>query len=620
MEWGNYWSMVKKRIIKMLLVVMLVFGVTAFLGSEVNIIAEASVKAPSVKDSKKTLYVGYEDYTIKLNYVDDDSVINFKSSKSKVASVTSDGVVSPIEKGNAVITVTIKQNGKTYELKVKVTVKNPSISLTKKTNYLNVGDTYPLKAKVEGMDEDVNWSISNTSLATISSTGIVKALATGSVTVSAKAGEKTTICKIIIGSNLLGTYSTDITCYNETTIWINSSADIDDESLNVENSNSGIASYKFGNWSGDMIPLTIKPKKTGTDTITIKSSDTNDQLVIHVTVMKEPKLTKYTSKEMYANCTPSTVEILATDEYGGEAIGSGFFVDGGKVVTNYHVIKGAVKIEVKTSNGKSYVIDNILGFDAGLDIAVLELDIKSKNMPICQEETTGGDEVYTFGSPLGLTGTMTKGMVSTASRKIEGEDAEFIQIDAAISPGNSGGPLVNSYGEVIGINTLYYVDGQNLNFAINIKELQKIYTNEPMTVTEYHAAYDKAWKDWFLENMIYEDTESSQYTETSQTAFSGYGVSGSIKATENGDCYYFEITEPGWFYGTFVSDTLEDLKNTYIYLYTYDGEKITICSENPEELYQYINEYLQPGEYIIFITGPEGYTGADIDYLFTLQY
>ncbi len=95
-----------------------------------------------------------------------------------------------------------------------------------------------------------------------------------------------------------------------------------------------------------------------------------------------------------------------------------------------------------------------------------------------------GETVYAVGSSKGLTGTLSDGLVSTASRIVD--DVDCIQITAAISSGNSGGPLINIYGEVIGSNTMSLASGQNLNFAVNITELQAVETTNAMTMAEFY--------------------------------------------------------------------------------------------------------------------------------------
>lgn len=611
---------IKKGVIKGLLAIILTFSFlsVAYITSDIAV-AEAAIAEPSLKESKKTLYAGYDTYTILLNKLSNKAIVSYKSSNTKVASVTSKGLVKPISAGSATITVAVKQNNKTYNLKAAITVLKPSVSLTQSTEYLNIGESYQFKAKAEGMDEEIEWSVSDTKLAKINDSGKLLALVSGKVTVYANAGDKTAAKEIVIGSNLLGVYSKNITCYGDTTIWITTSKDIEDEALTYDTKN-GILDCSWGKWSGERIPLMIKPKKKGTDTITITSDTTNDQVILQVKVIDKPVKKELSSKDMYALCKPSTVEIVASDDY-DEALGSGFFTGDGKVVTNYHVIEGAKKIFIKTYDKKKYEVTTILGYDEDLDLAILQLDEDYDSLTLSQDEVEGGEEVYTFGSPLGLTGTMSKGMVSTASRKIDGEEAEFIQIDAPISPGNSGGPLVNACGEVIGINTLYYVDGQNLNFAINVKELQKINTNQPISVSGYYQRYEKELEDWFNNNIIKEDPTISQDPSKCQEIPSGSGVAGSVTKTENGDCYYFEVTEPTEFLAILKSENLTDLNNTYFDLYYYDGDIVSGCDVNTDKMMEYIyQETLYPGEYIIFISVPTGYTGEDVDYLFTILY
>lgn len=610
---------IKKTYLRVMLFILSVLSVTAVMSAvSVTENTEAAVKSPSIIETKKTLYIDYETYTIKFKNLEKKAEVYYRSSNKKIATVTAKGVVKPISKGKAAIFATVKQNRKTYRFKMSLTVENPAVDLTKTTDYINIGDSFSFKAKTIGMDNNVEWSVSDKSIASISENGKLTALTKGKVTVYAQAGDITAKCLLKIGSNFLGTYSTNITCYGDTKIWITTSKDIEKEKLTC-NTENNIVDCSWGEWSGVRLPLLITPKKTGKDTITITSNATYDKLVIHVTVLQEPKKTELTSKQEYAKCTLSTVEIIATDGT-STSQGSGFFVGDGKVVTNYHVIKGASKLTAITYNKKEYEIETILGYDEGLDIAVLELNKKYDSLLLSQEDVVGGEEVYTFGSPLGLTGSMTKGMVSTASRKIDGEDAEFIQIDASISPGNSGGPLVNVYGEVIGINTLYYEDGQNLNFAINIKELQKINTNHPVTVTQYYKMYVDDWVKWFNNNVIQEDPTVSQDPSKCQEIPSGYGVKGTAMSSETGDCYYFTATEAGEFMAMMKAENLNDLNNVCISLYKYSGEMLIQGQSMEDQLYQYIDTTIEPGEYIVFIYTKKGYTGTDINYMFTMVY
>ncbi len=149
-----------------------------------------------------------------------------------------------------------------------------------------------------------------------------------------------------------------------------------------------------------------------------------------------------------------------------EGQGSGFVLDkAGHVLTNYHVVEGANRgIEVKLSNKRSYKA-NVVGTDKVHDLALLQIEAPSLQ-PVTladSSELAVGEKVYAIGNPFGLSGTMTRGIISSIRSIRTGDGApieDAIQTDAAINPGNSGGPLLNSRGEVIGINTMIASNGK----------------------------------------------------------------------------------------------------------------------------------------------------------------
>lgn len=611
-----------KLLFNLFIVMTLTFSTAAFACSSMNAItAQAAVKAPSLLVKTKLLYSGYKDYKMQIFNLAKGAKVTYKTSHKDVASVKK-GVVKPGIAGFTVITANIKQNKKSYSMTLKVTVKNPSITITDDIINLKVGDSYQFKTKVLGTDDKAVWSVADSSIASVSTDGKVTGVSAGCTTLYAKAGNKTQRYVINIINNYLGTLSTDVTVNEPTTIWVNSYYYDDKEVLSLDKTDSEIASYKMGETTDYRVQITITPKKIGNDSITVTSSSTGEKLVIHINVVGTSVKNLMSSTQIYDKCIPCTVEIEATGDT-MQALGSGFFIGNGRIVTNYHVIQGAKKIVVSTSDKKEYEIKKILGYSAQLDIAILELDIDHSYLPLCQT-VAGGEDIYTLGSPLGLTGTMTKGMVSNASRVIDNE--EYIQIDASISQGNSGGPLVNSYGEVVGINTLYYDGGQNLNFAIGIKELQKIETNVPLTVTQYHMLYEDNWRYSFENNAIAEDQTKSQKASTSQSLYPGYGINnsisvkGSIARYEYGDLYYFEVGEACYLQGILQADNLSDLNHITFSLYNDAGKNVSSGMLDKEELTSIISEYLEPGGYYIFIYLPKGYKGPTLDYLFSLYF
>ena len=147
-----------------------------------------------------------------------------------------------------------------------------------------------------------------------------------------------------------------------------------------------------------------------------------------------------------------------------EGLGSGVIVDGkGHIVTNHHVIAGSDKISVELADGRRTPA-TVVGRDPGTDLAVLKIDLK--NLPVMtlgrSDRIAVGDVVLAIGTPLGLSQTVTHGIISAIGRAQLGVAVyeNFIQTDAAISVGNSGGALVNTRGELVGINTA--VLGKNL--------------------------------------------------------------------------------------------------------------------------------------------------------------
>ncbi len=139
------------------------------------------------------------------------------------------------------------------------------------------------------------------------------------------------------------------------------------------------------------------------------------------------------------------------------SLGSGFIIDEkGIVITNYHVIKGAEDIIVRVDGNKEYKA-KVIGSDPLSDVAVLQMDSKDKFIPVKfgdSDKARIGDWVIAIGNPFGLGGTVTSGIISARNRDIGMNRYEdFIQTDASINVGNSGGPLFDMNGDVIGINT-----------------------------------------------------------------------------------------------------------------------------------------------------------------------
>ena len=193
---------------------------------------------------------------------------------------------------------------------------------------------------------------------------------------------------------------------------------------------------------------------------------------------------------VYKKALPSVVNITSTAVafdffYGAvpqQGMGSGFVIDTeGHILTNNHVVEGARQLEVTTSDKKKYKAQ-IVGTDPVHDLAIIQ--IPNKSVPEAEigdsKSLVVGQKVYAIGNPFGLSGTMTRGIISSI-RSLKGQRGfidEAIQTDAAINPGNSGGPLLNARGQVIGINTMILTGGveqsAGIGFAIPINTAKAV--------------------------------------------------------------------------------------------------------------------------------------------------
>lgn len=204
--------------------------------------------------------------------------------------------------------------------------------------------------------------------------------------------------------------------------------------------------------------------------------------------------TKMELPDLIALVEPSVVRINVVTSTGG-GTGSGFIVDqAGTIVTNYHVVQGAVRAEVEFTDGTKASVTGFRHLVSEKDIAIIDIDLPSERIkPVAVAESLPqkGIDVAAFGTPLGLSFTASNGIVSalrTAEQMLEmvGEQkqGDWIQTTAPISHGNSGGPLVDMYGRVVAMNTLGFDGdvGQNLNFAISCVDIRGAITAAPSRI------------------------------------------------------------------------------------------------------------------------------------------
>ena len=162
-------------------------------------------------------------------------------------------------------------------------------------------------------------------------------------------------------------------------------------------------------------------------------------------------------------------------DFQATGLGSGFVVTpDGLIVTNHHVVADAYFAEVQFPNGSRYLVEGIIGLDLDADLALLKID--ATKLPILEMADEAlppiGTQVFAIGNPQGLTNTLSEGLVS--GHRTTESGLSQIQTTAAISPGSSGGPLLNSAAQVVGITAQYMEESQSLNFVVPVEYVSRL--------------------------------------------------------------------------------------------------------------------------------------------------
>jgi serine protease Do len=194
---------------------------------------------------------------------------------------------------------------------------------------------------------------------------------------------------------------------------------------------------------------------------------------------------RLTAKDIVQQSSPAIVRI----EAGGDKVGTGFIVDKtGIVATNLHVVAGESAIRIRMLDGTQYQVSQIAGVDVGRDLALLRIKA-NKELPVLRlgdsDAVSAGDQIVAIGNPLGVFDySVTSGLISQV-RPLCGQEEvaaqhckqelTVLQISAAISPGSSGGPLFNQFGEVVGVTTAIITAGQNINLAVPGNYLKQLF-------------------------------------------------------------------------------------------------------------------------------------------------
>ena len=251
------------------------------------------------------------------------------------------------------------------------------------------------------------------------------------------------------------------------------------------------AAYWLGARYGSRGPVDVQALPSGS--AAQRNETLTDDEAINVRVYKQASpavaniLTKATEFDFFMNPVPV------------EGAGSGFIIDSrGYILTNYHVIEEAQSIEVVLGDQSRYPAKAV-GADQRNDVALIKIDPKGKKLAVLALGDSStlqvGQKVLAIGNPFGFQSTLTTGVVGALGRTVQTSQTTFIdeaiQTDAAINRGNSGGPLINSHGEVIGINSAIFTPSgttAGIGFAIPINTAKAI-AHDLMTDGRVHRAF-----------------------------------------------------------------------------------------------------------------------------------
>ena len=199
-------------------------------------------------------------------------------------------------------------------------------------------------------------------------------------------------------------------------------------------------------------------------------------------------LRELTMPELVAQIEKSVVRIIVKSDQGA-SVGSGFVIDAdGSIMTNYHVIEGARTAEVEFDSGDKAKVVGFTTVDKERDLAIIKIDHGQKpffQVRVANELPQKGEKVAAFGAPRGLSFTASDGIISAIRKTPEfpaRSAGTYLQTTTPISPGNSGGPLVNMRGEVVGVNS-FKMEGENLNFAASATDVREVIAGRGDKVT-----------------------------------------------------------------------------------------------------------------------------------------
>lgn len=205
--------------------------------------------------------------------------------------------------------------------------------------------------------------------------------------------------------------------------------------------------------------------------------------------LSPPRRPRQSVKTISRTTSPMTPQVIAQRSIGAivvlrtdKGMGSGFAaMRPGRIVTNLHVIAGATKIEAFLTDGERLEVQGVLGWDTVNDLALVKIEEGLPMLTLSAGPAQVGEPVVVIGNPLGFAATVSDGLVSGLRADAS---SQLVQISAPIAPGSSGGPVIGSHGDVVGVAVATIRGGQNLNFAIPANYAAALIAGEELTTIE----------------------------------------------------------------------------------------------------------------------------------------
>ncbi|MGG0658666.1 trypsin-like peptidase domain-containing protein [Rummeliibacillus pycnus] len=356
----------------------------------------------------------------------------------------------------------------------------------------------------------------------------------------------------------------------------------------------------------------VSAKKVGKVNITAYIPNTKVKAIAKINISKKI----LNSQEVFKKVNPAVVYIALYNKYNQHvSSGSGFIVNSnGTIVTNHHVvtdISEAKYVKISLSDGRVYETNQVIGYDAKRDLAVLKIK-NAKNLPTVQlgdsNKIETGEKVYALGSPLGSSGSITEGILSN-KQVVLNDKQRYIQSSAPISHGNSGGTLVNKYGEVIGINVASLVSGQNMNLAIPINDYKKMNLKKYNTLINVNREY---YVPLSGEGKVYEEENNDDLEYADYIKYKRAWINGKVASNNDVDVYQFNLTDYATVNITCLTADPNISDNLSFGLFDDYTEKMEWATQKYDSTnqtyYTTLTKKLSPGTYYIVIAP---YSDAD---------